>query len=369
VATRLAGAVRRQDTIARMGGDEFVVLLPDVADEPGAAAVAEKLIGSLREPFDLDGRHLYISCSIGIASWPSHGSDYEHLLLHADAAMYEAKARGRNTYAFHSVATSRRRELLDLEARLHTAIDRNELVVLYQPQVDLDAMRLMSVEALVRWDHPKLGRLGPDRFLHLAEESGVITRIDGWVRARAAADARRWFDDGLRVPVAVNLSTADLRRLDLVDDIRDLVAASGLPAELFELEVTDRVALGESDLRPTLEALAAVGVRLAVDDFGVGTSVLGRLQHGPFHTLKIDRSLVSQIDTDGRQATIVQALVVMAHELGFTVIAEGVETVAQAEVLRRFGCERAQGWLFSAAVDAITIPALAAEIASTAHLP
>ncbi|HVM07384.1 MAG TPA: EAL domain-containing protein [Acidimicrobiales bacterium] len=353
-ASRLLGAVRAEDTLARMGGDEFVLLLPR-ADEEAASRVADKIVQAFRDPFEVGGRQLYISCSIGIALWPYHGSDYEHLLLHADAAMYEAKARGRNTYAVHSEPTTRRRELLDLENRLHTAIQQDELCVLYQPQVDLATDRVVSVEALVRWDHPDLGRLTPDRFLHLAEESGVVARIDQWVRQHALAQARQWADAGIPLRLALNMSTADLRRPELPDELACAIDAAGVERRLVEIEITDRVALGEEDLRPTLDDLASIGVRLAVDDFGVGSSVLGRLQHGPFDTLKIDRSLISQVDSDPRQAAILQALVRMCQELGLEVVAEGVETEAQTDVVRRLGCELAQGYWFSKPVAAAAI--------------
>ncbi|HEX4979666.1 MAG TPA: EAL domain-containing protein, partial [Acidimicrobiales bacterium] len=358
VATRLSEAVRTEDTVARMGGDEFVLLLP-AAGEAAAARVAEKVIAAMRQPFDLDGRTLYISCSVGIALWPTHGGDYEELLVHADAAMYEAKARGRNTYAFHAGPTTRRRELLDLENRLHTAIDRGELTVLYQPQVELLTGSVRGIEALVRWDHPDLGRLTPDRFLHLAEESGVISRIDAWVRTSVLTAARGWLDAGLSLRVAMNLSTSDLRRRSLVGEIASAVTDARVPFDLVELEVTDRVALGEEDLRPALDDLAALGVRLAVDDFGVGSSVLGRLQHGPFDTLKIDRSLVADIGVDRRQAAIVHALVTMARELGLEVVAEGVETEVQAAKLTTLGCSLGQGFWLGAPVPAAEIAALA----------
>ena len=348
---RLLSCVREADTLARMGGDEFVLLLPDTAELSEAGVVAEKLIRAVCEPFHVAGHKLHISCSIGIAIWPRHGVTFGELLQHADAAMYEAKASGRGAFAVHSGLASRRRELLDLENRLHTAIQRRELAVVYQPQIDLRTMRLMGVEALVRWDHPDLGRLGPERFVPLAEESGMITRIDAWVREQAFAQARSWMDAGVPLRMSVNLSTADLRRPELVADLRVALREAGLPADVIELEITDRVALGEEDLRPRLYALSELGVRLAIDDFGVGSSVLGRLQHGPFHTLKIDRSLVSQIDERARRAPIVQALAAMAHQLDLEVVAEGVETASQGGLLRSYGCETAQGYLFSPPVE------------------
>ncbi|HEX7166771.1 MAG TPA: EAL domain-containing protein [Acidimicrobiales bacterium] len=364
-AARLSAAVRSEDTLARMGGDEFVLLLPGTSDRDAAEGVAEKLIGSLREPFHIDGRQLYISCSVGIASWPDHGEDYEHLLLHADAAMYEAKARGRNTFAFHSGATWRRRELLDLENRLHTALEGDELLVLYQPQLDLATGGVVAVEALVRWDHPDLGRLAPDRFLHLAEESGVITRIDAWVRERALADMRGWLDEGVDLRVSMNLSTADLRRPELLADLTRAIDEARVPIGLVEVEITDRVALGDDDLRPMLDALAGLGLRLAVDDFGVGSSVIGRLQHRPFHTLKIDRSLVRELGREPRQGAIVHALVTMSRELGLSVVAEGVETEEQADILRGYGCPYAQGFWFSPPIDAAAVLPFASRAAAS----
>ena len=358
VAERIAGCLRGSDTLARLGGDEFVVLLPEIDGAQDATAAAARVVECLREPLDFDGRHLFVSCSVGIGVSPLHGTTYSDLLQHADAAMYEAKAQGRNTFEISAVRPVGRRSQLDLEADLHRAAERDELVVLYQPQIDFRTMRVVSVEALLRWDHHELGRLAPDAFLPMAEESGLIVDLDRWVREQAAAQAVAWRDAGSPLRVAVNVSTRDLRRRTLASEVAGLLTSTGLAPSLFELEITDRVVMSEEALPTILSELHETGVRLAIDDFGTGTSVLGRLQRCPVDVLKIDKGFVQTITADNPDAPVVAALMTLARRLGLEVVAEGVETAFQGGLLRRLGCHLAQGYFFSPPTDAASVATL-----------
>jgi diguanylate cyclase (GGDEF)-like protein len=353
VADRIAESLRTSDTLARLGGDEFVVLLRHIDGIDAATLAAGRIVESLRAPFDFDGRRLFVSCSIGVAVSSEHGTTYAELLQHADAAMYEAKAQGKNTYETRANRVADRgRSLLDLEADLHLALERDELTVLYQPQIDFRTMKIVAVEALVRWDHHDLGRLGPDTFLPMAEESGLIVEIDRWVREMAVAQAVTWRDRGTPLRVAVNISTRDLHRPTLCAEVGELLERSGLEPKLLELEITDRVIMSEERLPAILADFRALGVRLAIDDFGTGTSVLGRLQRCPVDVLKIDKGFVQTITAANPDAPVVAALMSLAHQLGMEVVAEGVETAFQGGLLRRLGGHLAQGYFFSPPVDA-----------------
>ncbi|MEN3273105.1 MAG: hypothetical protein V7636_1866 [Actinomycetota bacterium] len=347
VAARLRDVMRASDTLARLGGDEFVVLLPD-AHADVAHRVADRIAEVLRAPFTLAGREVYISCSIGIASAPYDGNTYEALLGRADAAMYEAKARGRNTIAVHhDDGADAREEQLALETALHRAIELDQFRVYYQPQVDLATGETISVEALVRWQHPELGLLTPDRFLQLAEDTGIIVEIDRHVRHTAFAQAATWAATGHPIRVAVNLSTRDIADDELPSRLRAEIEEAGVSPALIELEVTDRVEADDDGLITTLDRLRALGVRLAIDDFGTGTSVIARLQRHPINTLKIDRSLVQSLGDDAADELVIKALVTLGTMLGLDVVAEGLETEEQLALLRGTGCTLAQGYLFS----------------------
>ena len=358
VADRIATCLRGSDTLARLGGDEFVVLLPEVADVADATAAASRIVEALREPVDFDGRQLFVSCSVGIGVSPDDGTTYADLLQHADAAMYEAKSQGRNTFEIRGVRPPAGRSQLDLEADLHRAAEREELVLLYQPQIDFRTMRIVSVEALLRWDHHELGRLAPDAFLPMAEESGLIVDLDRWVREQAAAQAVRWRDGGTPLRVAVNVSTRDLRRRTLCAEVGELLSSHHLEPHLLELEITDRVVMSEDALPAILQDFKELGVRLAIDDFGTGTSVLGRLQRCPVDVLKIDKGFVQTITAANPDAPVVAALMTLAGRLGLEVVAEGVETAFQGGLLRRLGCHLAQGHFFSPPVDVHSVNTL-----------
>jgi diguanylate cyclase (GGDEF)-like protein len=361
VARRLTGAVRGGDTVARMSGDEFTLLVTGLRSTGEAALVAEKVMAVFQAPFIVTGQELYVTASLGIAVSPDDGSRPSVLLKNADTAMYRAKERGRNCFETYSIDMNAAAEArLALEGDLHQALDSGQLRVAYQPQIDLLTGRLTGVEALARWDHPTLGAIAPDTFIPLAEESGLIVALDDWVMRTACAQVRAWRDAGLpSLRMAVNLSGRAFWRSRIVERVTEVLTLTGVDPEQLELEVTESMAVDAvTDTRPLFRELEALGVRLAIDDFGTGYSALGRLQGLPFHTLKIDRSFVVGVENPQDEAPIVAAMIAMAHALKLEVVAEGVETEAQQSFLTRNGCDMAQGFLFGRPVDPIEIEAM-----------
>ena len=369
-AGRLLGAVRKGDTVARMGGDEFTLLVPGVRREEDATVVATKVLEAFRAPFVVGDHELFMTPSVGIALYPGDGMRYETLLKHADIAMYRAKARGGNGYELYGGRSGDSAyPRLALEADLHNALDNHELRVVYQPIVDLVTSRVVGVEALVRWHHRSLGVVCPDEFIPLAEEAGLVVALDTWVLREACRQTRAWGDEGLpRLRVSVNLSGRHLQHPRMAVTVIEAVRESAIDPAQLELEVTESVAVAEiGDTREALEGLRGLGVTVAIDDFGTGYSMLSRLRQFPLDTLKIDRSFVSEITASADDAPIVSATIAMAHSLGLKVVAEGVETEPQLEYLRRNGCDLAQGYLLSRPVDADAVSALLA--ADTSLLP
>ena len=359
VAGRLLGAVRAGDTVARMGGDEFTLLLPGLFSDQDASNVATKVVEALRTPFAVGDHQLFVSGSVGIALYPNDGVRYELLLKHADIAMYRAKASGGNTYELYADHADDRLAYprLTLETDLHLALLRHQLRVVYQPQLDLTHGTVVGVEALVRWDHPELGEIGPTDFLPIAEEAGLMSVIDNWVLQTACSRAAAWMragaDDG-RVPLrmAVNVSGRQLTHPDFADNVLSALEHSGLPPAMLELEVTESAFVDRvHDVRDALSRLRAEGVRVAIDDFGTGYSMLSRLRDFPLDTLKIDQSFIAEIHHASDEAPIVSATIAMARSLGLDVVAEGVEEAAQLGFLRHAGCDLAQGFLLSRPVD------------------
>jgi len=349
VADRLRLAMRDEDTVARLGGDEFALLLARVDSPELARAMAERLYASLQEPFTLQGQQVFITSSIGIALATEHGEDYDTLLKNADMAMYQSKHQGRNRFGFYTPALHADLSAkLKLESDLHLALVRDELFVEYQPLVSMTDRRIVGVEALVRWNHPELGRLAPDVFIGLAEDSGLIADLDAFVLATAARQTREWNRHGFHPRMSVNLADRDLRDHSLVARIADAIAANQLRAGSLELEITERVVDEASEtFLDTLHEIKALGVQIAIDDFGTGHSGLSRLRTFPVDTLKIDRSFVAEVVNPGDRAPLLAAMVRLAHDLGMRVVAEGVETEVQAEFLRDQGCDLGQGYLFA----------------------
>lgn len=351
-AERIAGSLRESDIFARMGGDEFVIVLHDIKDPEDGAQVADKILQELRRPFDIGGHTLYISASIGLAMYPEDGSDYGTLLQAADSSMYAAKDGGRNMFSRRepSAGMADSRSRLSLETELHRAIDTEQLRVVYQPQVAMADLKLVGVEALVRWHHPRMGELSPSEFLPLAEDCGLLPQLDRMVRREALRQAREWHQSIGQLVVSVNLAAQSIRRPELLSEVAADLKESGVDPSAIEVELTEGM-VGEEDLKPVVEGLAAMGLRVAIDDFGTGASVFARLQRLPLHTLKIDRSLVHGGHA-ARSSSILAAIIAMAHSLGLNVVAEGVERPVQAGHLRRAGCDAGQGFLFGRPVEA-----------------
>ncbi|MGO9805091.1 MAG: EAL domain-containing protein [Steroidobacteraceae bacterium] len=350
VAARLRGAVRDTDLVARFGGDEFAVLMPDVPEDAGAAALAAKVIAALEPPFSIQGNDIRITTSVGIAVGTQSQASVEAILAHADVALYRAKAEGRGAYRFFDESMDARiRARVTLVAQLRSAIESGELFVVYQPQVELVTGRITGVEALARWRHPERGILAPGEFIAQAESSGLIVPLGRVVLRQACRQARAWIDAGL-LPgnIAVNLSAAELRApLDLEQSIRATLRDSGLDPRRLELELTETVLMGTGNGPPRLLAeLRALGIRLAIDDFGTGYSSLDYLRRFPVDRVKIARNFVEQLERAG-DAAVVKATIGLARELGMAVTAEGIETERQLDLLAAWGCAEGQGYYFA----------------------
>ena len=353
VAGQLAACLREGDTLARLGGDEFIVLLEDVGGQ-GAAHVAEKLMALFEQPLTVSGYELFVTGSVGISLFPQDATDLNMLIRNADVAMYQAKARGRNGYQFYAPSMSGEGAMrLRLESLLRRAIEKGEIFLEYQPQVEIDTGRLVGVEALVRWDSPELGRVAPVRFIPVAEDTGFISQLGQWVLAEACSQMRRWDRAGLAVPkMAVNLSVRQFERGSIAPVVAAVLQETGLAAGRLQLEVTESVIMNTSDALQHINELRAVGVGLAIDDFGTGYSSLAYLSQLPVQTLKIDRSFIQDILVDANDEAIAVAVIQLGKSLNLSVVAEGVENEEQAAFLLRHGCRQAQGYLYSRPVAA-----------------
>lgn len=349
-ARRLIDNLRAGDTVARLGGDEFVVLLEEVVDPVYVGGVSQKLIEALAAPFSIGGEEYRVTASIGVSSYPDDGSDPESLLKNADTAMYRAKQKGRNAFEFYSPQLSNGAiERLSLEAGLRRALERDELVLHYQPQIEACTGRIVGMEALVRWRHPQLGVLPPARFIRLAEENGLIVPLGDWV-VRTACKAHREWQTRRIAParIAVNLSPRQFLHAGLVKDTLRVLEQSGCRPSYLEFEITESMVMHDpAGAAAIIDELKASGVRIAMDDFGTGYSSLAHLKRFPIDTLKIDRSFISDLPGDPGNMAITDAIIAMARTLHLTVIAEGVETRPQFDFLRRLGCDEVQGFYFS----------------------
>jgi diguanylate cyclase (GGDEF)-like protein len=357
VANRLQACVRGADTVARLSGDEFVVLLPRLAS-PDVTSVAAKLVEALSAPYWIGDRELRTTPSIGISLCPQDAQDVESLIKYADTAMYAAKAKGGARFQYfaremNQAATER----LHIEYRLREALDGGQFVLHYQPKIDMSG-RLTGLEALLRWQVEGEGPLGPAQFIAIAEESGLIDEIGDWVIVTVCRQLRAWIDQGLDAPcVAINLSTRQLRQPDLAVKVGRLLVESGLSPDMLEFEVTETAAMENPQTAARrLDELGAMGLTLSIDDFGTGYSSLSHLRSLPLDALKIDRSFVRDIASDANDLAIARGTIALAHSLGLRVVAEGVETMAQWQLLRGLGCDEVQGYL-------IACPAPAEELA------
>ena len=360
IARLLREHVREDDLVARLGGDEFVVALPGLRDRQTAAAIAGKLVALLSAPFDLGGKVVTVSASIGIAVYPTDGEDVSSLLTSADTAMYAVKARGKNSYVFSDLRLrDQQARRLELERRLRLAVADHRLRVAYQPQIDLASGRVVAFEALLRWDDAELGKVSPAEFVPVAEDAGLIVPIGLWLLREACFQARSWDrGDGHGIGVAVNVSTLQFRQADFVEQVEAALAASRLDPGRLDIEVTESVLIDQFEVAVhALRRLHRMGVGTALDDFGTGYSSLAYLQRLPIGSLKIDRSFISSLSITnhgmaGSAVPIVDAITAMGRTLGKVVVAEGVETSAQARYLTRIGVTRAQGFHFGRPLQA-----------------
>jgi diguanylate cyclase (GGDEF)-like protein len=355
VAERLQGVVRETDTLARMSGDEFCVILTDQHDEGVAIEAAQRLHSAFGAPFPFDGQEMHVTASLGISLFPFNGDTPETLVKNADIAMFRAKAQGRDTLqVFSEEMSASVVERARMEKGLRRAIEKNEFVVHYQPEIDLRTGRIVGAEALVRWQIPDRGLALPMTFIPLAEETGAIVPMSEWILRTACAQAKAWQgQEHSPFRISVNVSARLFQKNDLAKSILDILGETGLGPESLELEITESVAI--SNLESTLETLWKLNgfsIRVAMDDFGTGYSSLAYLKKFPINLLKIDRAFIKELDRNPEDQTIVKAILAMAHTLNIEVIAEGVERVEQLDLLKSFGCDLAQGFLFSKAVPA-----------------
>jgi diguanylate cyclase (GGDEF)-like protein len=350
ITERLLGTVRKSDTFARLGGDEFLLLINDVGQVASIVTMAQRLLLDIDQPIRIDSFRVQVTASLGVCLFPDDALDTEGLLKCADVAMYRAKEMGRNNYQFYTPdMNARAHEFLEMENDLRRALDEDQFLLHYQPQVDMVTGQLMGVEALLRWQHPQKGVIPPGDFIPLAEQTGLIIPIGAWVLRTACAQSRAWQEAGHPpITMAVNISMRQFLRSDLVAEITRTLESTGLAPQLLEVEITESMLMSNFDNSlATLQELSAMEIRIAIDDFGSGFSSLSHLKHFPLNRLKIDRSFVRDIGDDPQSRAIAGSIVSLAWNLGLDPIAEGVETDEQRDILCELGCRQAQGFLFA----------------------
>ena len=350
VVTRLQKCLREGDTLSRFGGDEFVLLLPEIGGASDAELIARKIIDALKEPFELEGQEVFVGISIGAALFPEFGSSKDVLIKHADIAMYQAKVQGNNSYTLFDHAMGEHlSHSIKLESELHHAIENDELRVFYQPQICTQTNSVIGVEALVRWQHPERGLIYPGEFIALAEETKMIVDVGEWVMRHAVAEVKSWTDQGFpQMRLAVNFSSLQVEQANLVDQVISTLAEFDFPPRYFELEITESVMMHDLEgMVKKLQSLADHGIAVAIDDFGTGYSSLSYLHKLPIHTVKLDQSFVRNIQSVDIEVSIVNAICAMAHGLRLNIVAEGVENQPQYDYLKKLGCQQVQGYLIS----------------------
>ena len=364
VSERLKSCVRSGDTIARLGGDEFAIILIDMARAEDVSKVAQKIVDTLSKLFTVTGYELFVTTSIGISLCPGDGEDAETLLKNADTAMYRAKGQGRNNYQLYSAALNANAfERLTMETSLRQALEREEFLLHYQPQIDLNTRQIVGVEALLRWHHPDLGLVSPTKFIPIAEETGLIVPIGEWVLRTACVQNKAWQKAGIQpIVVSVNLSARQFQQKDFLGVVNKALKESGLNAKHLGLELTESILMQkEWPIVAMLNELSSMGIELSIDDFGTGYSSLGYLNRLPINTLKIDQSFVNNVTKNPNDAVIVSTIITLAHSLHLKANAEGVETTEQSEFLRALECDSMQGFLFSPPLPANEVTKLLAE--------
>jgi len=350
VSERLKICVRKQDTIGRLAGDEFTILLPEITDDQGAVTVAKKIIKSMSKYFLLGGNEVFTSLSIGIATYPDAGNDTATLIKHADTALYSAKSKGRSCYRFYkSRMTNQASKHLEIITALRHAVDREEFTIHYQPLIKLSSLEVFGIEALVRWDHPQRGMIYPKEFIHLLEETGLILPLGEWILHQACVQTKIWQDvTQLPLRIAINLSAKQICQKDFVNITHRIISTSGIDPKKLQLEVTEGLLLQETPRTVSkLNQLHEMGVELSVDDFGTGYSALSYLKNFPLDILKLDKSFISDINELSRETAITEAIINLGHRLNIKVVAEGVETQEQLSFLQRKNCDVVQGYYFS----------------------
>ncbi|HVK56842.1 MAG TPA: EAL domain-containing protein, partial [Burkholderiales bacterium] len=369
VAGRLQGAVRESDTVARLGGDEFVIMLSGINQMEDAQGVVQKVIAAFAPPFTVEGHQLHVTASIGVSVYPEDGEDSETLLRNADSAMYRAKDKGRDSFQLYTQEMGvQAQERVEFEHALHGALERQEFELLYQPKVDLRSGRMTGVEALIRWNHPEFGALPPDRFIALAEETGMIVAIGEWVLRTACVQAVAWRADGCGdVPVAVNLSARQFQQQNVPELVRRVLVETGLAAEYLELELKESLIMQDCEhVSEALQGLKTIGVALSLDDFGTGYSSLSLLKRFPIDVVKIDQTFIRDVTSNMDSASLIKAIIALAQSLNIKTVAEGVETTGQLTFLSASGCDGIQGYYFSRPLPSDEITALLRE---GKHLP
>ncbi|MGZ8231121.1 MAG: EAL domain-containing protein, partial [Burkholderiales bacterium] len=361
VGTRLTDCVRGEDTVSRLSGDEFAVVLANLGNAQDAGVVASKVLKRLKMPFDAEGSPVVLSASIGVTLFPADGDNADVLMRNADVAMYNAKSRGRDNFQFYTAEMNERAVAkVQLESRLRGALERNEFMLHYQPKVAIESGQICGFEALLRWQPRGEALVAPCDFIPLLEETGLIAPVGEWVVSAACAQIAAWRGGGLKPePIAINLSARQLRDAGFCDAISRMLARYKVEARLIEVEITESSLMDNpAEAERALGLLKAIGVNLAIDDFGTGYSSLGYLKRFPFDTLKIDRAFIRDINTDPDDALITRTIIALSHSLGLTVVAEGVETPGQLKFLAAHRCDLAQGYLFSSPVSADLATAL-----------
>ena len=364
VAARLRSSLRELDTVARLSGDEFVAILSEHGEQTLNPDIVQRVMDAVAQPVMLGTKEFFVTCSIGVAVFPSEGTGADALIEHADIAMYRAKKLGRNNFQFYTPAMNEESlERVRIEGALRNALERDEFVLYYQPQLDMKTGKICGMEALIRWQHPELGMVPPGRFVSIAEETGLIVPIGAWVMRTACAQNKAWQDAGFdKLRVAVNLSARQFSAPDLIEGLERVLLDTGLEPKYLEIELTESLFM--SDVTPAVELLhrmKALGVNLSIDDFGTGYSSLSYLSRFPIDVLKIDRSFVADITRDANDEAIVTSIIALAHNLKLAVIAEGVETGEQLDYLRRHGCDEMQGYYFSRPLPAAEFEQLLVE--------
>jgi diguanylate cyclase (GGDEF)-like protein/PAS domain S-box-containing protein len=354
LASRMVECVRATDTVVRLGGDEFVVLLIDQPDNPGVGPTLDRIQAAIREPVPVEGQLVHVTCSVGVAASPEDGTDADVLLMNADIAMYRAKEKGRdNVQLYAAEMNAAARERRALQEGLRAGLEREEFKLVYQPQVDLRSGRIFAVEALARWNHPELGSVTPQRFIPVAEESGLIVRLGDWVLREACRQNKAWQDAGIPpITVCVNVSARQFREKAWVRRVGDALRETGLEPKYLELELTESMLMQDmAHAIVTMQELQAIGVQFAIDDFGTGYSSLSALKHFPVARLKMDQSFIRNLPHDANDRNIATAVISLGQKLNMRVIAEGVEGDEQLAFLREHQCDEVQGYVFSRPVD------------------